>query len=60
MGSSPKTKAEYRMEIAKLQAEIERLKGFPTPHSRDVKGRIAMKKAQIAELRGKMANAPSK
>ena len=69
--SSPKTKAEAREKIAKLQGEIAReqaslahhkaqYKGHPNAEygASLIRGRIADKKAQIAELRAKIPSLP--
>lgn len=64
--SSPKTKAEARERIAKLQGNIARekasmanakamVKGFNPMHGRS---RIADWKAEIAELRAKIPSLP--
>ena len=68
--SSPKTKAEAREQIAKLQGDIAREKASLAHHKATVKGpsaeygasiirnRIANKKAKIAELRAKIPSLP--
>lgn len=59
MGSSPKTKAEYREKIARKQGELERAKAAAQQYkSLDWKNRVVSLKSEIAELKAKMANAP--
>ena len=68
--SSPKTKAEAREQIAKLQGEIAQEKASLAHHKATFKGpnaeygaslirdRIAGKKAKIAKLRAKIPSLP--
>lgn len=56
MGSSPRTKSEIRKKIAYLQGDIARLQAGSK--SIDTKNRIASKRAEIALLRAKLADAP--
>jgi hypothetical protein len=68
--SSPKTKAEAREKIAKLQGEIAREQANLAHHKAIckgpnkaydaslIRGRIADKKAKIAELRAKIPSLP--
>ena len=64
--SSPKTKAEARERIAKLQGNIAREKASMANHKATIKGynpmhdrmRIADWKAEIAELRAKIPSLP--
>ena len=68
--SSPTTKAEAREKIAKLQGEIAREKASLAHHKATckgpnaeygasiIRGRIADKKAKIAELRAKIPSLP--
>ena len=68
--SSPKTKAEAREKIAKLQGEIAREQARLAHHKATCKGpnkeygaslirdEIAGKKAKIAELRAKIPSLP--
>lgn len=68
--SSPKTKAEAREQIAKLQGEIAREKaalahhkstftgGYAKAHQANRAMDIANKKAKIAELRAKIPSLP--
>ena len=56
MGSSPKTKSEIRNRIAYLQGRIERLKCGPK--SLDQRNRIASCRAEIAQLRAQLPDAP--
>ena len=58
MGSSPKTKADYKKKIALIQRDIALLQA--APKSLANKNAIASKRARIAELRAKMVDAPSK
>ncbi len=63
MGSSPKTKSDYRAKIARLEADIERLKftlSYKTSAADKsyIKGQIADKKRDIANLKADMAKAP--
>lgn len=56
MGSSPKTKSEIRKRIADLQGRIELLKC--APKSLANKNSIASCRAEIAQLRAKLPDAP--
>lgn len=56
MGSSPRTKSEIRKKIADLQGRIAMLKCGP--QSIDSKNRVAAAKAEIAQLRAKLPDAP--
>lgn len=56
MGSSPKTKSEIRKRIAYLQGKIELHKCGPK--SIDQRNRIASCRAEIAQLRAKLPDAP--
>ena len=68
--STPTTKAEAREKIAKLQGEIAREKASLAHHKATfkgpsaeygasiIRGRIADKKAEIAELRAKIPSLP--
>jgi uncharacterized small protein (DUF1192 family) len=68
--SSPKTKAEAREQIAKLQGDIAREKASLAHHKATVKGpnaeygasiirdRIASKQAKIAKLRSQIPSLP--
>lgn len=68
--SSPKTKAEAREKIAKLQGDIARLQASLAAHKSQYKSfqakasqanmaqDIAIKKARIAELRAKIPSLP--
>ena len=63
MGASPQTKAEYREEIAKKQADVEHLKAsLANANNQQTRAQlqhlIGNAKAEIARLKAKMANAP--
>ena len=58
MGSSPKTKSDYRKKIAEKQGRLAFLQSCEK--NQDTKNRIASLRAEIADLRAKMADAPSK
>lgn len=56
MGSSPRTKSEIRKRIADLQGQIARAQAGPK--SIDNKNSIASARAEIAQLRAKLPDAP--
>lgn len=63
MGSSPRTKSEYKKKILELQAEYELLKRNAKLHPSSLGGdtwesRAASVKAEIARLKAKMVDAP--
>lgn len=59
MGSSPKTKAEYRTKIAKLQGDLARARVAAKEYkSLSWKNEVARLQSEIARLRAEMANAP--
>lgn len=65
MGSSPKTKSDYRKKIAEQQAKLafakaERARAKDRYTKDRFASSIAMHQAEIARLKAKMADAPSK
>jgi len=68
MGSSPKTKADYRKKIASKEAELARAKARRKTCPPDginrtrslLEEEIAELQGDIAKLKAKMADAPSK
>lgn len=68
MGSSPKTKADYRKKIASKKADLARVKAMKKNASPAIasgnnhywNNEIARLEGEIANLEAKMADAPSK
>ena len=62
MGSSPKTKADYRAEIAEKQALIAHLRGLKVnadaAGKRHFDSQISLRQEEIARLKERMAKAP--
>ena len=63
MGASPQTKAEYREEIARKQADVEHFKAMLASSTdkynrNQLRRTIANIKGEIAKLKAEMANAP--
>lgn len=56
MGSSPRTKSEIRKRIADLQGQIARQQALPKSYAS--KQCIASARAEIAQLRAKLPDAP--
>ncbi|MBO5250082.1 MAG: hypothetical protein J6B15_05000 [Muribaculaceae bacterium] len=56
MGSSPRTKSEIRERIADLQGQIARQQALPKSYAS--KQCIASARAEIAQLRAKLPDAP--
>lgn len=62
MGSSPKTKADYKAEIAGKQAVIAHLRGnkanADAAGKRYIDSQISLRQEEIARLKERMAKAP--